>query len=250
MQGFAAVVVEMTAEPERLREDGNAMARAAIGLLRFCAAAAAHYPAICTAAPLGSEIVPSSNALILGEFRFVVSESVDRSAVPDWRIAKAEFQTLRDDGLDILGTLIRPEKLSPFAFATRNSILLHGTGSTRIDPVERLSYTFSALERLLLRHSAEAVEYNVARRLSILRAPDKQSRAELVRIVRQAYRIRDRMALTALAPHEHAVVTTFIQNAYVVLRIALRAIASIKTVEQFIDEIDRMETQVSDQPVN
>lgn len=240
-QGFAAVVVTMTAEPERLREEGETLARAAIGLLRFMAPAAANYPLICPAAMLGSEIVPSTNSLIRGETTFAVRQSGDRRAIPSWQIPQAVYSQLQEFGLDELGSLVLPQGLSPFAFAVRSSILMHSTGETKIDPIERISYSFFAVEKLLLRHTAEAVEFNVARRISVLGATDPAKRLEINRMVREAYRIRSRRALTALEPHEEETIRLFIQHAYLALFKALKAVREVLTVAQFVGAIDSYE---------
>jgi hypothetical protein len=241
MQGYAAVVVKRTAEAGRLREDGEAIARAAIGLLRFVAPAAANYPTLCPIAMLVSELAPSTSNIIRGETAFAIQQSADRRTMPSWQIPQTVYPRLAEFGLELLGKLIVPDGLSSFAFAVRSSILMHSTGETRSDPVERISYSFFAVEKLLLRHTAEAVEFNVAKRMAALGSNDREKRAEIARWVREAYRIRARRALTALAPHEDEAVRLFIQHAYLVLFKALKGINDFQTVPQFVAAIDEYE---------
>ena len=200
MQGLAAVVFKADGEPDKIKEDGEAIARIVVGLLRFFSPAATNFPMVCASALLGAEVVPSSNLLVLGEGKLTYTQKM-LSPTPDWRISEAALRELRS-GLDAVGALVRPEGLSAFALAVRSSLLLFGAGTTFSNPIERLTYTLSSLEALLLRHSSEPVEFNVAERMGLLRARDRAGREEIARNVREAYRLRARQDISPLAPHE------------------------------------------------
>lgn len=181
MQGLAAVVVKMESEPQKIKEDGEAIARVVVGLLRFFSPAAYQFPMVCASALLGAEIVPSSNLLVFGDKSFSYSESMlFPGSSPGWRISEGELRDMRH-GLDLVGTLVLPEGLSAFALVVRSSLLLFGTGTTFPSPTERLSYTLSSLEAVLLRHSAEPVEFNVAERMGLLLAQDKAGREDIAK---------------------------------------------------------------------
>lgn len=70
-----------------------------------------------------------------------------------------------------------------------------------------------------------------------------EKRAEIARLVREAYRIRARRALTALAPPEEKAVRRFIQHAYLVSFKALKGINDFQSVPQFGAAIDVHERQ-------
>lgn len=248
MQGLAAVVFKLDAEPEKIKEDGEAIARLVVGLLRFFSPAAANFPMVCASALLGAEVVPSSNLLILGEGTFAYSQATLSPNVPDWRISEATLHKLRSS-LDAVGALVRPEGLSAFALAVRSSLLLFGTGTTFSNPVERLTYTLSSLEALLLRHAAEPVEFNVAERMGLLLAQDKTGREEIARNVREAYRLRARQDISPLAPREMGSVATFLHHAYALISIALGNVDRFGTVTEFVVSVERLKTQ-SDQSEN
>jgi hypothetical protein len=242
MQGLAAVVFKSDGESEKIKEDGEAIARIIVGLLRFFSPAATNFPMMCASALLGAEIVPSSNLLVLGEGKFVYTESTLSPNPPDWRISKATLRKLRP-GLDAVGALVRPEGLSAFALAVRSSLLLFGTGTTFSNPIERLTYTLSSLEALLLRHSAEPLEFNVAERMGLLLAQDRGKREEIARNVREAYRLRARQDISPLAPHEMGSVATFLRHAYGVISIALGNVDRFGAVAEFVASVDRLKTQ-------
>ncbi len=246
MQGLAAVVFKMDGEPEKAKEVGEAIARIVVGLLRFFSPAARSFPTTCATALLGAEIVPVSNLLILGEERFVYTQATLSPNPPDWRIFQADLAGLRP-GLDALGGLVRPEGLGAFALAVRSSLLLFGTGTTYSNPIERLVYTLSSLEALLLQHSAEPVEFNVAERMGLLLAQDRTEREAIARNVRDAYRLRARQDISPLARHDVSSVATFLRHAHRVIGTALGNVDRFRSVAEFVASVDRLKIQ-ADQP--
>jgi hypothetical protein len=138
---------------------------------------------------------------------------------------------------------MRPEGLSDFALAVRSSLLLFGTGTTLANPIERLTYTISSLEALLLGHSAEPVEFSVAERMGLLIAPGRAAREETARNVREAYRFRARLDFAPLAPYEMGSVATFIRRAYQVTNTALSNVDRFVSVAEFVASIDGLKKQ-------
>lgn len=243
MQGLAAVVFKLEGESEKVKEDGEAIARIAVGLLRFFSPAAANFPIVCVSALLGAEVVPSSNLLVFGEGRFNYSESMLFANTPiDWRISEAALRRMQP-AIEIVGTLVRPEGLSDFALAVRSSLLLFGTGTTFQSPAERLTYTLSSLEALLLRHSAEPVEFNVGERMGLLLAQDDTDPEYVSRNVREAYRLRARQDISPITPREMGSVATFISNAYRVIGIALGNADGFQTVKEFVNSVEDLKAR-------
>jgi hypothetical protein len=248
MQGLAAAVFKAVGEPLKIREEGEAIARIAVGLLRFLSPAAVNFPMISANALLGSEIVPTSNLLVLQDGKLISQSQAVLSQVLPWRLSDATLRQLRP-ALEALGALVRPDELSPFALAIRSSLLLFGTGTTYPNPIERLTYTLSSLEAILLQHSAESVEFNVAERAGLLLTQDAAEREEIARDVREAYRLRGRQDITPIAPHEMGSVATFLQHAHSVISIALGNVDKFRSVGEFAVSVDRIKSQ-RDQPKN
>jgi hypothetical protein len=245
MQGLAAVVVKMEAEPQKIQEDGEAIARVVVGFLRFFSPAAYQFPLVCASALLGAEIVPSCNLLVFGDKCFSYSESMlFPGSSPVWRISDGELRNIRP-GLDLAGALVLPEGLSAFALAVRSSLLLFGTGTTFPSPTERLSYTLSSLEALLLKHSAEPVEFNVAERMGLLLAQDRAGREIIARNVWEAYRLRARQDISPLAPHEMGTVATFLRHAHRVIGTALSNVERFGTVADFGYAVEQLKSAQS-----
>jgi len=243
MQGFAAVVVHVEAEPVRAHEDGMATAQNVVGLLRFFSPVAREPRRVCTTALLGAEVIPRSQSLVLGEDNFSFSDGL--VATPfHWRISKANLVALREAGLAKASDLVFPNGLGEFPMAVRAGMLLYGTGTTLHNPADRLIYTLSAVEGILLKHSMEATEFNVEERMTLLLANDKPQREEVARNVREAYRFRRRHGASVLTPHDEISLATFAHNAHIVVSIALENLHSFATKADFIDAIDRRKTTV------
>src|SRR5208282_4728511 len=120
--GLAAVAFSMEGEPEKIKEDGEAIARIVVGLLRFFSPAAGNFPMVCASALLGAEVVPSSHLLVLGEGKFTYTQTMLSPNPPDWRLSEITLSQLRP-GIDAVGRLVLPEGLSAFALAVRSSLL-------------------------------------------------------------------------------------------------------------------------------
>ncbi|OKO86180.1 hypothetical protein AC630_03870 [Bradyrhizobium sp. AS23.2] len=242
MQGLAAVVFKLDAEADKIEEDGAAIARIVVAFLRFFSPPAVHFPAGSGNALLGSELVPMSNLLVIGDGTFSYKQAMLVPNAPGWRISEETLKQIRP-GLDAVGALVRPEGLSEFALAVRSSLLLFSTGTTFASPIERLSYTLSAIEALLLRHSAEPAEFNVADRMGLLLTRDGKKREEVARNIREAYRLRGRQDVSPLFPREMGSVATFVRRAHHVIGTALGNFVTFGTVSEFINAVEDLRNQ-------
>lgn len=161
---------------------------------------------------------------------------------PGWRIPEEALRGMRP-GLDAVGELVRPEGLSAFALAVRSSLLLFSTGTTFASPIERLSYTLSSLEALLLRHSAEPADFNLAERMGLLLTQDRSEREEVARNIREAYRLRGRQDISPLLPRELGSVATFVRRAHHVIGTALGNVGRFGTVPEFVYAVENLRNQ-------
>jgi hypothetical protein len=241
MQGLAAVVMHVEAEPARAYEDGMTTAQNAIGLLRFFSPVAREIRRVCSTVLLGSEAMPRAQGLVLGEDYFSFSDGL---ASPPffWRLSKENVSVLSEAGLAKASSLILSNGLSEFSLSVRASLLLYGTGTTLHSPADRLVYALSSVEGILLKHSMEPTEFSVEERMSLLLASDKSGREEVERNVREAYRLRRRHAASVLTPHDENSLAMFARNAHVVLCTALENLNSFPTKADFIEAVDRRKT--------
>lgn len=240
MQGLAAVVLKMRGEPKKIEQDGYALAVVVSAFLGFMSPAAANFPAISACALLGTDVIPQSHLLVLGEESFHYSQSVLSPNIPNWQISESEFNRIRPN-LDAIGPLIRSDGLHPFALAVRSSILMFSAGARTSNHIERLTYTILSIEALLLKHSAEPIEFNIEERMTkLLVAKVEMDQDEVRRCIRDAYRIRARQDISPLTPHDAMAVAKFIRNAYLVLCLALSSTNNFDVVARFVAVIEAL----------
>jgi len=240
LQGFAAIVVTLEAEPHLAGERGLMIAQDAVSLLRFFSPAAAASWILCPTALFGAEIVPSSKLLILSDSTFSMTDSIISKSVAFWRLSQHDIELLEEMGFRQAGELISPAGLSNFAAAARSSLITYSKGTTFPDLIDRISHALSALEGVFLRHEMEPIESNIADRISFLLSKEKTERAEIAQNVRHAYRLRERYRTSPISPREHEIFAQFVANAHMALRIALQNIGSFQTKVEFVEAVDRL----------
>ena len=236
MQGLAAVVWRVEAEKSCALKDGFTIAQNAVGLLRFFSPVARTPWAVCTTALLGSEAIATSNLLALGEDTFSNQEGAIFS--PNlWQISQGDVIAMKGIGLDAVGSLVVSDHLDEFALTIRSSLLLFSTGTTFSNYADRLVYTLSAVENLLLRHEMEPASFRVEERLGLLLANKNSERDFVTCNAREIYRLRRRHGTAPLNSHEQSSVELFCRNAHVALGVALRNLPSFGTRADFIDAV-------------
>ena len=193
----------MEAEHERAKEEGGEIARSAVGLLRFFAPPASSLRAVCPIAPLGFQIVPLAKTIIFGEGTFSYTEGVLPGVSTHWQLSNNHLVELQEQGLTTVADLVDPGDLGDFALAVRSSVLLFSAGMTFPDILNRLVHTFSSMERLLLRHSAEPTEFTVGQRMSFLLTEDAATREQIGHNIREAYRLRNWYAEVRGSNHDN-----------------------------------------------
>ena len=193
---------------------------------------------VCSIALLGTEVLPSLQALLVGEHDFLFRDgSVFQPFI--WRLSKTGISDLMKAGVAKASDLISPDGLNEFRLAVRASLLLYSTSTTFLYPGDRLVYALSALEGILLKHSMEPTEYSVEERMSLLLSNEKSGREQVARNVRDAYRFRKRHGVSVLSPHDQNSLNMFIRNTYVVLCTALENSNLFATKNDFIDAVER-----------
>jgi hypothetical protein len=244
MQGLAAVVAHIEGDQAYASAEGKAIAENVVGLLRFFSPVARLPWQVCSTALLGTENLPHSQTLLLGEDDFLFSDgSVFQPFV--WRLSKQNLSALWGVGLKQAADLVLPDGLSEFQSSVRASLLLYSTSTTFGYVGDRLIYALSALEGVLLKHSMEPTEFCVEERMSLLLANDKSGREQIAQNVREAYRYRKRHGASVLSPREQHSLAMFIHNSYIALCTALENSQAFPTKSDFIDAVERRKTIVA-----
>ena len=240
IQGYAAVVVSMEAEPEIAQERALRIAQDAVGLLRFFSPAAPISYLFSPVALTGAEYIPTSKLIVLSESGFIHNQSVLPKRMGYWRLPTQQVSELKSGLLDTAASLVIPEGLSEFALAVRASVLTYSKGTTLVDPLDRLQNCLFALEGVLLRHEMEPRAHSIANRMSLLLPHGGTDREAVKQQVQQIYWLQGQPQLTSQGRREDELITVFTSYAYDVLRVVLVNAATFSSKIQFVNEVDRL----------
>lgn len=240
IQGCAAVVVSMEAEPALAQERGLRIAQDAVDLLRFFSPAASMSFLFSPVALTGSEYIPASKLIVLREGGFTLYQGILPKHVGYWRLPAQQISELKSGLMNAAASLVVPDGLSEFALAVRASILAYSKGTTLVDPLDRLRSCLSALEGVFLRHEMEPRAHSVANRMSYVLAQGAANREAVKQVVQQIYWLRSQPQLTAQSRREDELIMSFTSHAYNALCIALGNTPTFSSKIQFVTEIDRV----------
>src|SRR4051794_8425363 len=142
--------------------------------------------------------------------------------------------------IDKLAALVEDRgQLSDFKTTLRASMLAFSKGMTQVDLNDRLVYTLSALEGLLLKDTSEAIQQNVGDRIAFLLYSDPKARWDTVQNLRDVYRLRSQYLHHRVSLADQAKLETFIMNAHFVLARALEWSDRFADRSQFIQLLDQ-----------
>lgn len=237
LQGLGAVIVTLTAEREYAFVRAVEVADTAIGLLRCFSFEAMTTRSSCPSAILGSDYIPSTTALSFeDDGAFTMSRRL-MSQATHWQISKAQLDIFESHGLLEMGALLSEGTVTEFQRTLRSSLLAFSKGVTLPDVNDRLVYTFSALEGLLLRGN-EPIQQNIGERMAFILERDADARKAIVRNTKEAYQLRSQYIHHRISSAEEDVLETFARNAHGVLISALGYAGKFKTKNDLLDAID------------
>jgi len=240
VQGYAAVVVPVEAEPTLAGRRGLQIAQDAVGLLRFFSPAA---PASFLLNPVvlkGEDCIPQSKLIVLGADSVTISESLLVKEVGFWHLPDQRITELMS-GLEAAASLVLTEGLSEFALAVRASLLTYGKGTTLANPLDRLQSALTAVEGILLKHDMEARAHNVANRVSLLLARGEADRQAVKQKVQRIYWLREQPQLSAQGRRVDELFADFTAFAYNVLHIALQNKSAFTSKSEFVTGVDQID---------
>jgi hypothetical protein len=237
MQGFAAVVVNSVSVQERAGKEGLTIANEVVNLLRFFSPAASDSSLYCPTSLLGSEIVPTNNVLVLGDNSFSYSEANATTGVAYWQMSKIRISELKQ-AFDAAGALVNVENLDEFERSVRSGMILFGTAATFRQLIDRLIYTISSMESILIKHDLEVRAFSVERRMARLLAANEEQAAEIGAVVRAAYRRRARHGSFDWSDIDKEFLGEFVRCAHRVLVIALQNIPNFGSRSDFIEAVE------------
>lgn len=240
IQGLAAVSIRIWGEDSHVISKCYETAKDTVGLLRLYSTAAYSPWIVCPCNVLGSEIAPSKTIMTYGEGRFSFNEGAATSNLRRWRMSSNELAVMRAQGLDNVSRLLSTGRLSKFQDRVRSCLLAYSKGIRLTDLGDRLVYTFSALEGLLLKDSSEPIQQNIGERMAFLISTEPSARQLIVKNVRDTYALRSRYIHHQVQISDEDVLSAFIYNTRATFDAALNNMDKFPTQIDFITGIDRI----------
>jgi hypothetical protein len=238
MQGHAAVVFDIEAEPEHAFTSAIEIADTAVGLLRFYSVAAITPWSQSAMAILGSENMPEATALLFDDQDSFRQRSKALIRPGSLHITNEAFNYMSSVGLAELGQLINEDGLTQFQQALRSSILTFSKGLTLVDVNDRLVHTLSALEGLLLKDENEPIQQNLADRMAFILFQEPQARMDAVKNLKAVYGMRSKYIHHRISLSDEHELETFVRNAYLFLQGTLKRSRNFRTRADFISAIE------------
>jgi hypothetical protein len=191
LQGYAAVVVQIMAEPKRAREVATELADDAIGLLRFFCPANLDVNLTSQCVARGKEHHQGFRLLQVSDGAITEdSKGVNRKGIYPWVIDARSQRELKAAGLDFVGEVFGKVRRTKLETDVLDAMLLFSSGCLVPHTAERLLYVFAALESLLLLNESEPITQAIGERLGFLAGQDADSRIAINRRVKDAYKVR------------------------------------------------------------
>jgi hypothetical protein len=239
-QGLAAVVTKVSAEPERAREIAMEESERVTAVLGIFSAATLIPDIKCVSKIRGSENIRIATTILEFEGeRFQTQEGiVDIGSAQVWRLSRDEITEIRTMGLDAISRLLAAESLNEFEKAVLSSVLLYSKSAFTSDPLEKLVYVLSSLERILLKNENEPIQQNLAERIAIFSGDDLDARKRIIKTIKSAYSIRSRYLHHGHTHSELVEMSEFLTYARIFFVHLVANVARYSSKDDFIGAID------------
>jgi hypothetical protein len=242
IQGLAAIVIAVEAEPERAFAVAIDEAEIATAILAVFSGAALLPDAKCPIRIKGAQSAAGAIALSLsdGQLMNIERRILDAPAALPWRIGIGDLQTLRDGGMDRVSHLQRMSTRSEFQNAVLTSCFLYAKAALTDDPIEKIVYVLASLESILLANETEVIGRNLSERLAMFIGRDLQVRKLIIKHVRDIYGIRSRYLHHGRPIEELESIRIFLWDAWLFQHQLIANADRFSTKQQFVNTLDDM----------
>jgi|JI10StandDraft_1071094.scaffolds.fasta_scaffold11337_9 hypothetical protein len=239
IQGLAAVVTTIEAEPQRAKEWAREEAERVTSALALFSKGAFLPDVKCVCRPKGMEHVSQSLAVLVSEGRFLTEEAtVDLPSAGFWRLDNKEIASMRSSILDKVSLLMQKRSPNAFEKSVLNSIFLYAKCAFTAEPVEKLVYVLSGLESVLLKNETEPIQQNLAERLAFFLKKGLDERKRVIKIVRGVYGMRSRYLHHGNSLSDLELMTDFLSIAWTFYFQLLVNVTKFQTKDDFICALD------------
>ena len=242
LQGLAAAVVKIVAEPRRAREIAVEQSEKALAILRFFSLAnlLPQKNSYCTL--FGKENVQRMRSILVQENRAPIFSGGSLGLASSfWILDNKVMAMSRNGGLDILGNMLADEKRTKFQNSILEAIYIYSKSALAKELTDKLVYICVALESFLLKNNSEPVQQNLGERMAMITFQASDRRKSLIKNVRDVYMVRSAFIHhgQSVSSHKIEIMKEFMLNAWTFLCRVILNSHRFLTKEELIDAVDR-----------
>ena len=215
LQGSLAACVTVYAEEKKAIEMARVAASNAVALLRLLSPANCNSRAVCYCAISGSEVKQGGIDIIMSNGKIgPILEGVHDARDPDWFLD--DSIKLRPGILEGLDHLAR-NRDTELRKSLYDALILYSRQSHASDLSDKLIFTVSALESMLLRDGNEPIQKNLGERMAFLIGGSVSEKKEIIKNLEEVYKFRSAFVHHGQQPRHVEALDRFLANAWTTL---------------------------------
>jgi hypothetical protein len=237
---LTGVQVEVVGEPELARSRAREVAFDMADVLRLMSPAALSWNIAFPCWPDGCEHAPSATVLELrGDELGTITTGLLYAGTFRWKLTMAELDELMKAGFQGCAAFFAGRELTDFERRVKTAVSAYSRGVASHDQRDRLVYSMSAAEHLLLRDSNEPIQAGVGDRIAFTIANDAEGRQRVAANFKKAYGYRSRQVHHLASVDDEETLAAFYRDMWLMLLAAIANMHRYKTHVDFLAAIDR-----------
>jgi hypothetical protein len=189
-----------------------------------------------------NDFVSSATSISFAENRLTIYKSFKSvmKAVPYHRLDKKYIKLLNDLCFEKISCLLAKEEkmLNKFQERMLASLFMYSKSAFTSEPTEKIVYTLTSLEIILLKNASEPIQQNLAERFAFFSSNEYSKRKELVNIIKKIYSIRSNYLHHGYSSYELEISSKFMREVWLFFMQLIAVSDCFQTKDDFVGSID------------
>ena len=240
LQGLAYAELTLRADPQRAQEILLVEAERAVALLRIFSIAALHPHAISPCVLFGVAQQDQTHLLKIKDGVFVGAiQALKGAPMKPIYLSEATLSENWELGCEALDRLLTAQKVNEFEQLIMDATLLYSRCTIAKSIADKLTYIFAALESVFLKNDTEPIQSNLSERMAfaLVRSPDE--RAEVIRVVKDTYRLRSQFLHHGESVDDIQLVERFMRYAWHTMLGLMNVTGECASKDELLAELER-----------
>ena len=238
LQGHAAAVVSVKAEPEHARVRAYELTEQSLDILKLYSRGAMHSNAVTTVAPFEKELQDGYLCFFphADGFRISTGGALGNEG---WTVTAADLDSFGQLGLGLLSkALIDPER-TEYLHGILRSAHWYSRGSSSLDPGDRLVFVLRALESFLLTSDQGTIAQTLAERVALVAGKTADERLTIIKNFKKVYGFRSRLVHQGLSFSDQDELREFYKTSWFFMMQAIRLSQLHQTRESLVESLEK-----------